>query len=504
MRVRAVNFASNFGLRAALSCAALTVAIAAPSTALAQDAGPADAGSGGPTPTLPMCAGAINTADVPVMGERMGPVDMLPGTGMGMAGSSTFGLRYNLLFSGDYTLRMAGTLHVNWLGGVNPLTVSTDGTPMTGFLRVRYGLRMMATLYVVGAAIPIDLSNIIMDNESTGEKTFNPWQWDYTDDTRIALNVSAYRTVYMNSVTVAGETYPYELQMRFNMQTRAKTEKIDFPNRSSGAMGQVFGALTGTTPQVTIGVPADGRLDLAYRWQPRIRYTGSLQFRLIVSRRVCVAGICSNIDVPTPDLGSIPLENELIPTAWERSAPVLIPPRARGRARGRLRQRAHQHHGDAAAHRAQPGRISAGRRGHQPRRPGLRARHEHHVHRRWNDGSDPSDLLAHVPRQLSQRSARAQQRRVEQPRARDAQRHRRDGDRPACAHRRRHPHRRRRRERRRRPRGLRTTGRRGLRVQDQRLDAGPAWRVDRRARGRGRARRASSPSRRCVTVTAAA
>lgn len=325
MRVRAVNFASNFGLRAALSCAALTVAIAAPSTALAQDAGPADAGSGGPTPTLPMCAGAINTADVPVMGERMGPVDMLPGTGMGMAGSSTFGLRYNLLFSGDYTLRMAGTLHVNWLGGVNPLTVSTDGTPMTGFLRVRYGLRMMATLYVVGAAIPIDLSNIIMDNESTGEKTFNPWQWDYSDDTRIALNVSAYRTVYMNSVTVAGETYPYELQMRFNMQTRAKTEKIDFPNRSSGAMGQVFGALTGTTPQVTIGVPADGRLDLAYRWQPRIRYTGSLQFRLIVSRRVCVAGICSNIDVPTPDLGSIPLENELIPTAWERSAPVLIP-----------------------------------------------------------------------------------------------------------------------------------------------------------------------------------
>lgn len=315
---------------------AIALITSASSAAWAQDGG-ADAGlrdaaasdsgggSGGAMPTLPSCAGAINTADIPVMGERMGPVDMLPGTGMGMAGSSTFGLRYNLLFSGEYTLRMAGTLHVNWLNGAAPLTVTTDGTPMTGYLRVRYGLRMMATLFVAGASIPIDLSNIIMDNESTGEKTFNPWQWNYTDETAIHLNVSAYRRIYMNSVTVGGEEYPYELQMRFNMTTRAKTEKIEFPNRAGGTMATAFGALNATTPAVRVGVPADGRLDLAYQWQPRIRYTGSLQFRLVVTRRVCVAGICSNIDVPTPDLGSIPLENELIPTAWERSTPVMLP-----------------------------------------------------------------------------------------------------------------------------------------------------------------------------------
>lgn len=319
-----IAFRSNSWGRCSWLGAALAASMLAPSIAHAQDAG-ADAAGPGPGPSLPMCAGAINTADIPVMGERMGPVDMLPGTGRGMAGSMMFGLQYNLLFSGEYTLRMAGTLHVNWLGGVTPLTVTTDGTPMTGYLRIRYGLRMMATLYVVGTAIPIDLSNIIMDNESTGEKTFDPWQWAYSDQTLIPLNVSAYRTVYSNSVTVAGETYPYELQMRFNMQTRAKTEKIEFPNRAGGAMSQVFGALNETTPAVRVAVPNDGRLDLAYRWQPRIRYTGSFQFRLVVRRRVCVAGICSNVDVPTPDLGSIPLENELIPTAWERSTPVLLP-----------------------------------------------------------------------------------------------------------------------------------------------------------------------------------
>jgi len=276
---------------------------------------------------LPMCPGAINTADIPVMGTAMGRIDALPGTGPGMLGSSSIGLEYNLLFSGEYRLNMNGTLHVNWLGGVTPLTITTTGTPATGLLFVRYGLRMMATLRFLGARIPINLNTIIMDNESSGMAMFDPWQWELSDATRVYLNVSAWRDIYTNSIVVAGDTYNYRIQMRFNMTTRARTEKIEFPNRAGGAAGMVFGALTGTTPAVNIPVPPNGNLDLAYRWVPRIKYVGTLQLRLVVDRRVCTPGIpiCTNIDFPTPDFAGITLDNEILATPWERSTPVLLP-----------------------------------------------------------------------------------------------------------------------------------------------------------------------------------
>lgn len=314
----------------AAACAVASVT-AGSSVAFAQDAG-AEGGvdAGGtrpPTTALPMCAGAINTADISIMGTSMGRIDALPGTGPGMLGSSTIGLQYNLLFSGEYRLNMNGNLHVNWLGGVTPLTVTTTGTPATGLLYVRYGLRMMATLRLLGASIPINLNTIIMDNESSGMAMFDPWQWDFTDATRVYLNVSAWRDVYTGSLNAGGDTYNYRIQMRFNMTTRARTEKIEFPNRASGAMGMTFGALTGTTPAVNVPVPANGNLDLAYRWVPRIKYVGSLQFRLVVDRRVCTPGIpiCTNVDFPTPDFGGITLDNEILVTPWERSTPVLLP-----------------------------------------------------------------------------------------------------------------------------------------------------------------------------------
>ncbi|MDP3276550.1 MAG: hypothetical protein Q8Q09_15235 [Deltaproteobacteria bacterium] len=327
-------------LRSILSALTLLGSVSLAATASA-DAGVGDASapasdSGAPAedagappaniPPLPSCPGAINTQDVPVSFMRMGPVDALPGTGMRMVGSRTFGLEFNLLFSGTYDLAMAGTLHLNWLNRAAPITITTDGTPATGNFRVNYGLRMVGRIFVAGATFDLPLSNIIMDNESMGRAMFDPWQFEYTDATRIHLNVSAWRTVYSRTFNIGGEDYPVDVQMRFNMTCNARTLEIGFPNRMAGAMGMAFGAINTATPAVTVPVPRDGVLPLAVRWKPQIRYVGSLQFRLVVRRRVCVVGICSNIDVPTPDFASIPIDRETLPDPFEPTdTRVLLP-----------------------------------------------------------------------------------------------------------------------------------------------------------------------------------
>lgn len=325
-------------LATALGALALSVA---PSLALAQDASTdaareasapdasaaMDGGSGGATPTVPSCPGAINTANVPVSFTRNGPVDFGPGTGMRMVGDRNFGAEFNLLFSGTYRLAMAGTIHVNWLGGVNPLTMSTTGSPGTGNFQVTFGLRMIGRIFILGVAIDLPLSRIIEDMEGMGSRTFDPWQFTINDATKVELPVSAWRTVYSNSVNIGGDDYPWEIQARYNMQAWARTVEIGFPNRASGAAGMVFGAIDETHPAVTVPVPADGRLNLAVRWKPQLRYRGTIQLRLVVRRRVCALGICTTIDVPTPsDFAPIALSNEPLPDPFEPTdQPVLLP-----------------------------------------------------------------------------------------------------------------------------------------------------------------------------------
>jgi MYXO-CTERM domain-containing protein len=328
-------------LRAALVLAATGLgAVGAPAVAHAQDAGTdagrpdagappaADAGGGGGAlPTVPMCPGAINTADVPVSFMRNGPVDFGPGTGMRMVGDRTFGAEFNLLFSGTYRLAMAGTIHVNWLGGVTPLTLTTDGRPGSGNFNVVFGLRMVGRIYILGVAIDLPLSRIIDDMEGMGSRTFDPWQYTFNDATRVDLPVSAWRTIFTRTVTIMGEEYPVEVQARYNMQAWARTQEIGFPNRASGAMGMVFGTINESTPSVTIPVPRDGRLNLAVRWKPQLRYRGTIQLRFLVRRRVCAFGVCTNVDVPTPaDFAPIALSNEPLPDPFEPTdTPVLLP-----------------------------------------------------------------------------------------------------------------------------------------------------------------------------------
>jgi MYXO-CTERM domain-containing protein len=312
---------------------AIALSSIAPAIAHAQDAGlrdagpPVDAGGGGTLPMLPSCPGAIDTANVPVSFNRNGPVDFGPGTGMRMVGSRNFGAEFNLLFSGTYRLAMAGTVHVNWLGGVSPLTLSTTGSPGTGAFNVTFGLRMIGRIFILGVAIDLPLSRIIDDMEGMGMRTFDPWQFTFNDATKVELPVSAWRRIYNNSVTIAGDDYPWEIQARYNMQAWARTAEIGFPNRASGAAGNVFGAINETTSAVTVPVPADGRLNLAVRWKPQLRYRGTIQLRLIVSRRVCVLGICTNVDVPTgDDFLPIALSNESLPDPFEPTdQPVLLP-----------------------------------------------------------------------------------------------------------------------------------------------------------------------------------
>lgn len=323
--------------RLATAIALSTIAVVlSPAIAAAQDAGgdasmppvrdAGDAG-GGMLPALPECPDAIRTADVPVSFNRMGPVDFGPGTGMRMVGDRNFGAEFNLLFSGTYQLSMAGTIHVNWLGGVSPLTLTTDGAPGTGNFRVTFGLRMIGRIFILGVAIDLPLSRIIDDHEGMGMRAFDPWQFTFNDATKVELPVSAWRTVYSNTATIAGEQYPWEIQARYNMQAWARTVEIGFPNRASGAAGTVFGVINETTPAVRIPVPSDGRLQLAVRWKPQLRYRGTIQLRLIVRRRVCAWGVCTTVDVPTPsDFAPIALSNEPLPDPFEPTdTPVLLP-----------------------------------------------------------------------------------------------------------------------------------------------------------------------------------
>jgi MYXO-CTERM domain-containing protein len=321
---------------AALFAATCLGAVGAPAMARAQDAGadaapppmpPADAGGGGALPAVPMCPGAIDTADVPVSFMRNGPVDFGPGTGMRMVGDRNFGAEFNLLFSGTYRLAMAGTIHVNWLGGATPLTLTTDGRPGSGNFNVAFGLRMIGRIYVLGVAIDLPLSRIIDDMEGMGSRTFDPWQYSFNDATRVDLPVSAWRTIFSRTVNIAGDDYPIEVQARYNMQAWARTQEIGFPNRASGAAGMVFGVINESTPSVTIPVPRDGRLNLAVRWKPQLRYRGTIQLRFVVRRRVCALGICTNVDVPTPaDFAPIALSNEPLPDPFEPTdTPVLLP-----------------------------------------------------------------------------------------------------------------------------------------------------------------------------------
>lgn len=316
--------------RSTVSALTLATTMVFGGVANAQDGGVRDSGPvmppPGGVPTLPMCPGAVNNGDVPVSFMRTGPVDFGPGTGMQMVGDRNFGIAFNLLFSGNYHLNMAGTLHVNWLGGVAPLTVTTTPRAGSGLFDVTFGLRMMGTVYVLGAAITLPLSAIIMDNVGMDSATFDPWEFEYSDRTLLNLNVSAWRTIFSRTVTIAGMQYPIEIQARYNMEAWARTKEIAFPVRMGGAAGMTYGALDAAHMNVAIPTPADGRLNLAVRWQPQLRYRGSLQFRLVVRREVCALGVCTNIDVPTPDnFAPIAMSNEPLPSAFEPTdTPILM------------------------------------------------------------------------------------------------------------------------------------------------------------------------------------
>lgn len=281
----------------------------------------------GPLPPVPMCADAVTRGSVPVSFSRMGPVDFGPGTGMRMVGSRMFGIEFNLLFSGTYRLAMGGSIHVRWLDGATPLTLTAEGAAGTGMFNVEFGLRMLGRVYVLGVGIDLPLRYIIEDMVGRCGRTFDPWEFTFTDATKCELPVSAWRTVYSTTTTIAGDDYPWEIQARYNMQAWARTQEIGFPNRSSGAMDTVFGAISESTPAVNVPVPADGRLNLAVRWKPQLRYRGTIQLRLIVRRRVCVLGVCTNVDVPTPDdFAPIALSNEPLPDPFEPTdTPVLLP-----------------------------------------------------------------------------------------------------------------------------------------------------------------------------------
>jgi hypothetical protein len=297
-----------------------SVAVAAAVLSLAGAAHAQDAGGPPPggMPTLPMCPGAINNGEIPVSFMRTGPVDFGPGTGMQTVGDHNFGIEYNLLFSGNYHLNMAGNLLINWLNGVAPLTVTTTPRPMSGLFDVTFGLRMLGRVWVLGVAFDLPLSAIIMDNVGMDRKVFDPWQFEYTDATHLMLNVSAWRTVYSRTLTIAGMNYPVEIQARYNMEAWARTKEIAFPVRMGGAAGMTYGALDAAHMSVAIPTPTDGRLNLAVRWQPQLRYRGSLQFRLVVRREVCVAGICTRVDVPTPEnFAPVAMANEPLPSAFE-------------------------------------------------------------------------------------------------------------------------------------------------------------------------------------------
>ncbi len=290
-------------------------------------AGAASAQDGGAPPGLPMCPGALTTGDVPVSFMRTGPVDFGPGTGMQSVGDHQFGVEYNLLFSGNYHLNMAGTLHVNWLGGVAPLTVTTTPRAGSGLFDVTFGLRMLGRIWVLGVAFDLPLSQIIMDNVGMDSAMFDPWEWEFGMPTHLQLDVSAWREVYSRTLTIAGMSYPVALEARYNMEAWARTKELAFPVRMGGAAGMTYGAIDAAHTSVAIPTPTDGRLNLAVRWQPQLRYRGSLQFRLIVRRQVCALGVCTTINVPTPD-NFLPIvtSNEPLPSAFEPTdTPVLVP-----------------------------------------------------------------------------------------------------------------------------------------------------------------------------------
>ncbi len=271
------------------AAALLGAVIAFGANAAAQDASMVDAmvdatasdamsTADGGTVSLPVCSGAITTASGPVTFHRAGPVEFGPGTGMNSVGShSSLGLDYNLLFSGNYEAEMRGHLNLDW---PRALSITAVGEPNGGYLDVTFGLRMLATLWVAGQAIPIPLDVIIGDHEGHGRSMFTPWAWNY-EGTLVHLNVSDWRTLYSTQLNVAGSDVIFELQMRYNVDVEIQTVEIGFPDRSQPTALQTnLAVITESMPVGLYPPPRDGNLDLLTRWKSKLRYGGRFEFRI--------------------------------------------------------------------------------------------------------------------------------------------------------------------------------------------------------------------------------
>ncbi len=304
----------------------LAAIVAIPSLARAQDGsvGPGDGGS-----RSWMCPGAITNATQRVVFHRMAPIDFGPGTGMRSIGSrSGLGLEYNLLFSGRYDTEMRGNIAVRW---PVPLTLSAPPEPMGGYLEAWFGLRMTATLYAAGIAIPLPLGVVIDDNEGHGRSMFTPWAWNF-EGTDIHLNVSAWRTIYRTTVNVLAHNIEFQLQMRYNTTFTIRTVEIGFPDRGSPtSMMLNLAVINGMTPEAVYPPPPNGMLELLTRWRSQIRYQGTLEFRIQPRCAdsldlICLAasGLLGAVLRPV-ETGAIAESRDILPDPFDQSPRYSLP-----------------------------------------------------------------------------------------------------------------------------------------------------------------------------------
>ena len=222
----------------------------------------------------PVCA--VRSAATPMLFQSRGAVDFGPGF-TGTFGSSTFGLDYNLLLQGDYDWSMPGELRARW---PPIMRVAAVGTPNGGALTVQYGLRLQATLRLLGASVPIPLGTFVgmADRSERGMSMFTPWAWT-GDETAVRVTASE-RLLREGDVTapLVGNVH-YWLRGSYELTTTVRTREISFP--------QAMSAITETMPEADVATTANGDMNLPARWNGSLRYVGSIRLRVEVEYRLC-------------------------------------------------------------------------------------------------------------------------------------------------------------------------------------------------------------------------
>lgn len=228
----------------------------------------------------PACA--VRTATSPVVFSARGPVDFGPGF-TGSVGGSALGADYNVLLSGDYDWVMPGELRLRWPPS---MLVTAVGTPDMGRLTVQYGLRLVLTLRLLGASVPLPLPMWVgmADRSERGMRMFTPWAWQGTDT---AVTVTASERLLREGdvmVPVAGLVH-YRVWVSYDLTTTVRTREISFP--------QAMSAITEMRPEAEVAPTANGDMNLPATWNGSLRYVGSLRPRVEVSYNVCLGGFCT-------------------------------------------------------------------------------------------------------------------------------------------------------------------------------------------------------------------